>query len=457
MARRTVLAGAPFDRSVRPRTARAIAVLSTALALSTGGAVAASAATTATVSTASASTTSASTTSTTPTTAPPTAPPTSVPPTSAPPTTEAPLPPPPAFPLGDDFGRLLLLHRRDAVAMLATATTDVATSNQLVDLAAEHVHVARAAQVEARAYARAVSLKLISIQQQIKALAVDAYIMGSSPQFSGALASFASARSVVDLSRNLTFVHSSNDRLSELIDLEHRDQTRAAAQVSATTSALTNAVDDSRTAAAGLADAQQRRATAIADIQQSARDQTQFFADATTSASPIMGPSRLTADELVAYITSLGLHPKLTVPLRTLAGWYISEGNAEGVRGDVAFAQSILETGAFMFPGHGLLDPGDNNYAGIDACDSCKHGDRFGSALLGVRAQIQLLRIYADPSLTKITDLAHPLALLHQPRLGFSGQVQTWYALGGRWATGANYGFHIYAIYQNMVALAGLR
>ena len=70
-----------------------------------------------------------------------------------------------------------------------------------------------------------------------------------------------------------------------------------------------------------------------------------------------MGPSQLTADDLVAYIDSLHLHPQLTVPLRTLAGYYISEGNAEGVRGDVAFAQSILETGAFMFPGHGLVVP----------------------------------------------------------------------------------------------------
>src|SRR5205814_5899577 len=121
--------------------------------------------------------------------------------------------------------------------------------------------------------------------------------------------------------------------------------------------AYARAVDEQRAAESGLASAQQRRATALADIDQVARDQEQFFADVTTSASPIMGPIRLNADDLVAYIESLHLHPHLTVPLRTLADLYISEGTAEGVRGDVAFAQSILETGAFMFPGHGLVDP----------------------------------------------------------------------------------------------------
>jgi len=34
------------------------------------------------------------------------------------------------------------------------------------------------------------------------------------------------------------------------------------------------------------------------------------------------------------------------------------------VRGDLAFAQAVLETGSF---GHAL----DNNYSGIGACDSC--------------------------------------------------------------------------------------
>jgi hypothetical protein len=308
--------------------------------------------------------------------------------------------------------------------------------------------------VHAREHAKAVQEELVSISQQIKELAVDAYIMGSSPQLVGALQSVTSAHDVVDLERNLTFVHSGNDRLFALIDLEKREQSRAAAQVSDAATALKVAIDARRNATASLRDAQNRQAAATAEIAQAARDETRFFDDATTSASPIMGPTRLTADDLVAYIASLGLHPRLTVPLRTLAGYYISEGAAEGVRGDVAFAQSVLETGAFMYPGHGLVLPTDNNFAGIDACDSCTHGDAFASALLGVRAQIQLLRVYADPSLEKISDFPDPVALLHEPRLGSTGFAKTWYSLGGRWATGPNYGFHIYSIYEQMVTLA---
>jgi hypothetical protein len=372
----------------------------------------------------------------------------------APPTTVAQLPPPPPFAPGDDFGRLLLLHRRDAQVALAAATNDIAGASELVALTSDHVKVAKSALAHAHRHAREVQRQLVSVHQQVKELAVDAYIMGSSPNFTGALDSFTSAHDVVDLERNLTLVHSSNDRLFELIALEQRQQALVAGQVHDAENAVTSAVDDFRSATASLGDAQNRKATAIADIAQAARDEARFFEDATTSASPIMGPSRLTADDLVAYIASLGLHPQLTVPLRTLAGYYISEGNAEGVRGDVAFAQSVLETGAFMYPGHGLVLPTDNNFAGIDACDSCTHGDLFATALLGVRAQIQLLRIYADPSLKQISDFPDPVALLHEPKLRSTGFAKTWFALGGRWATGANYGFHIYDIYEQMVRLA---
>jgi hypothetical protein len=396
---------------------------------------------------AAATTTTTPATGTTPTTAPTTTT-----------TTIAPLLPPPApFPPGDDFGRMLLVRQRDAKVALVAAIADISTATQEVALTSVHVKVAERAEAQARAHAEAVKLRIVAIHEQVKELAVDAYMLGSSVQITGALSSFASAHDVVALSQNLTFVHSSHDRLLALVELERREQQRAVQQVRVATTALGDAIDRWHAAQAGLADAQRRRATALADIDRAVSDEARFFRLATTSASPIMGPSRLTADDLVAYIDSLHLHPKLTVPLRTLAGYYISEGNAEGVRGDVAFAQSILETGAFMFPGHGLLDPVDNNFAGIDACDSCRHGDRFATAQVGVRAQIQLLRIYADPSVQKIGDLASPLALLHEPNLGFSGHVQSWYALGGRWATGPNYGFHIYDIYMNMVDLATRR
>jgi len=50
------------------------------------------------------------------------------------------------------------------------------------------------------------------------------------------------------------------------------------------------------------------------------------------------------------------------------------------VRGDVAFAQSILETAGFANPGSA---PTDNNFAGIGWCDTCAHGFDFPDAPTG--------------------------------------------------------------------------
>ncbi len=52
------------------------------------------------------------------------------------------------------------------------------------------------------------------------------------------------------------------------------------------------------------------------------------------------------------------------MPVAQLAQFYIEEGEAAQVRGDIAFAQSILETGSFSFPDGGQLTPTDNNFAG---------------------------------------------------------------------------------------------
>ena len=143
------------------------------------------------------------------------------------------------------------------------------------------------------------------------------------------------------------------------------------------------------------------------------------------------------------------------MPLGELANDYIKEGENAGVRGDVAFAQSILETGGFTFPGGGQVAVQDNNFAGIGACDSCAHGFSFATADLGVRAQMQDLRIYVDPTLT-LTTLKQPLVMPKMLDLGFRGRVQTWWDLWGTWATGAFYGQRVYDIYTNMVAFAKL-
>ena len=63
-----------------------------------------------------------------------------------------------------------------------------------------------------------------------------------------------------------------------------------------------------------------------------------------------------------------------------LAQLFIEEGSAANVRGDVAFAQTIIETGWLSFPSYGQVHPGDYNYAGLGACNSCNGGHTFPDA-----------------------------------------------------------------------------
>jgi hypothetical protein len=180
-----------------------------------------------------------------------------------------------------------------------------------------------------------------------------------------------------------------------------------------------------------------------------------FFRAATSASSPIMGPSLLSAHQLAAFVRANGAHPRLTVSLNHLASIYIDEGQKAGIRGDVAFAQSIVETGWFEFD-HSMVNPTDNNFAGVGACDTCSQGFHFNSARTGVRAQMQLLRIYVDRSV-RPGSLPDRLLLPGTLHLGFRGQVQSWADLTGRWATASNYGRVIYAVYSRMVASRGGR
>ena len=150
------------------------------------------------------------------------------------------------------------------------------------------------------------------------------------------------------------------------------------------------------------------------------------------------------------YVVAQHYTPHITVPIEVLAQIYLDEGARTGVRGDVAFAQSILETGGFANPGSAATD---NNFAGIGWCDTCKHGFDFPDAKTGVRAQLQLLRIYVDPTFPDAT-YKDKILLPGTLTLGFRGKVQTWWDLWGTWATGALYGQRVYDIYERMVAFA---
>ena len=175
-----------------------------------------------------------------------------------------------------------------------------------------------------------------------------------------------------------------------------------------------------------------------------------------------MGPSRLSAPQLVAWFNGRQPRPSgayaATVAVETLAEYYVEEGAAEGVTGDVAFMQGIVETGWYRFSGS--VPAWTNNFAGIGATDVNPSPVVFPDARTGVRAQIQHLRAYADPSA-----FACAMPPLHNPcvdpRFDLvqpKGRAPTWNQMGnGNWATSSSYGATILTLFAEALAYHGLR
>jgi hypothetical protein len=166
--------------------------------------------------------------------------------------------------------------------------------------------------------------------------------------------------------------------------------------------------------------------------------------------TPILGAPAVTADQLAAWFQATRNRANTTVPIDQLAALFIAEGHDEGVRADVAFAQSILETGSFSYPGGGLVAGSDNNFAGVGACDSCAHGHVYPDARTGVRVQMQYLHVYADPTVT-VARFAHPPVDPNMDRNFRKGQAPTWAGLTHTWATADGYADSIMRVYYEIL------
>ena len=198
-------------------------------------------------------------------------------------------------------------------------------------------------------------------------------------------------------------------------------------------------------------------------------------ADVTTH-TPVMGPSLLSATQLAAWyyrhspvsplIPAFGGHPAGDVA--ALAQVFIDDGNAEGVRGDMAFVQSQLETGWLGFVGS-QIPPDAYNYGGIYAFDNrpglanCANGDSVPSRCMGtpqhgVLVQIQLLRSYADPSAKTA-----PGRFIAAPS-DRAGLAPLWEYFGGHncpcgkliWASADGYGLRIIEMYSQALVESGM-
>ena len=130
---------------------------------------------------------------------------------------------------------------------------------------------------------------------------------------------------------------------------------------------------------------------------------------------------------------------------------YITEGALEGVRGDIAFAQSCLETGNFTFSGSAVtLD--QNNFCGMGVARTGAKGNSFKTPKEGIRAQIQHLKAYAcdDALEQRCIDPRFIYA-----KRGCAPYVE-WLGIqenpsGAGWAAGKGYGNKILNILSNIL------
>jgi hypothetical protein len=191
-----------------------------------------------------------------------------------------------------------------------------------------------------------------------------------------------------------------------------------------------------------------------------------------TTRTPVMGPNLLNASQLARWFNAMhssppnvpSLHDNVTL----LAQTFIDQGRVEGVRGDIAFVQSILETGWFSYTGS-QVPPDSNNFAGMNAYDgraglpNCKHGDAspsrcFPSAQIGALTQMQLLRSYADPSAKTA-----PNRFISAPS-DRVGAAPIWEYFGGHncpcgkliWASADDYGLRIIKMYSQALIYNGV-
>ena len=148
--------------------------------------------------------------------------------------------------------------------------------------------------------------------------------------------------------------------------------------------------------------------------------------------------------------------------LETFCRIFVEEADREGIKAEVVFAQTLLETGYLQFGRQVKIE--QFNFAGLGATDGGAAGADFsgyGSSgvRMGVRAQVQHMKAYASPTITKETlktecvdprfDLISPKG--SAPYVEFLGQKEN--PTGNGWATAERYGYNIINIMNRLLEM----
>ncbi|WP_159813071.1 glucosaminidase domain-containing protein [Actinomyces sp. zg328] len=99
--------------------------------------------------------------------------------------------------------------------------------------------------------------------------------------------------------------------------------------------------------------------------------------------------------------------------IEAFAGIIYDEATSEGVSPELLFCQVMKETAWLRFGGD--VSIGQFNFGGLGATGGGARGASFADVRTGLRAQVQHLRAYADPSVSA-SSLAHPVV---DPRFSY--------------------------------------
>ena len=172
---------------------------------------------------------------------------------------------------------------------------------------------------------------------------------------------------------------------------------------------------------------------------------------------PIMGSSDVTVQEMVDYFNASGeeypaeeLSEGGADSIETFCQIYYDEAAAEGVRPEVAFAQTMKETGFLQYGGDASIE--QFNFAGLGTTGNGVPGNSYPDVQTGIRAQIQHLKAYAtSDSLNQecVDDRYEYVKKGSAPYVQWLGQQENPEGLG--WATGDNYGYDIVGMIEDMM------
>ena len=169
----------------------------------------------------------------------------------------------------------------------------------------------------------------------------------------------------------------------------------------------------------------------------------------------IEGISSVSAANLASYFKRKGatyptFYKNSDAPtLEKFCQIYVEEAKAENIKVEVAFMQSMLETGWLKFGG--AVQISQYNFAGIGALDGGAQGASFKSVREGVRAQIQHLKAYANKqplNNPQVDPRFHLVKRGTAKYVEWLGQKENPDGLG--WATGKSYGYKIIRLIKEL-------